>query len=77
MARHSRIATYPYKYRSWYDEEHFDWVDDVAIELVEHDGGKLWRFPDVGQRFALLEAIEYRVSGAEGFVKSYLELPSK
>ena len=63
--KHWRILVYRYAYRHFLDDEHFDWEEDVAIELVDDSGMPGWKLPKVPSRYSLLDHIEYEHADVE------------
>ncbi|QDU31678.1 hypothetical protein ETAA8_68380 [Anatilimnocola aggregata] len=68
----NQIIAYRMTYKHWHDEENYDDAEDVSVEFVNSSGTKTWSVADVPQRHKLLDAIEFRVSGAESTIDSYL-----
>lgn len=66
------VLVYPYRYQYYLDEDNYRWEDEVAVEIVTHDGRKLWKLPDVPSRHQLLNAVEYKLSGADEFADKFL-----
>ena len=67
-----KIAVYPIRYKYWLDEENFEWEDDISIEFLSPDWSTQWLFPKTRARGDLLEAIQYRFSGADDFADAFL-----
>lgn len=68
------IAVYEYRYQNYIsDFDSYAWTNDVAIEFVSPGGELVWRFPELPNRLELLEAVRFQVSGAESFLKRFLD----
>lgn len=66
-----------YRYRYGEDDEYSTIsrvTEDVAIEMVNNDGDRLWTLPQIAERFRLIDLIEYNAAGAEEMLKNYLNI---
>lgn len=67
------IAIYEYRYRAYQSEfDSYGWESDVAIEFIDGEHERLWRFPESDARWALLDAVRYQVAGGEDFLDEFL-----
>lgn len=46
---------------------------EVGIEFVDHEGKVEWTWPEVSNRWVLLDSIRYQLVGAEQFLKQLLD----
>jgi hypothetical protein len=67
-----RFRLSPLRYRYYTDEERFDWLDAVALELVDLHDAVLWRFPGTPRVAQLLDAVQYASSGIERIIDEVL-----
>jgi hypothetical protein len=67
------IHLYEYRYKHYSDEDDWDWVNNIGLELVDTKGTMLWRFP-LGNRnrYELLEVVRRATSGANDLIDRYL-----
>lgn len=66
------VAVYRYTYDYYTDVDEYDEREDIAIELVDGDGEKLWRLPDVPPRYRLIDLLEFKDADAEGTLNAFL-----
>jgi hypothetical protein len=66
------VNAYRYTYEYFFDEENHRTQEDVAIEFVDEHGVRLWRIPDVPERRALMDAIEFTASNIDKTIDAYL-----
>ena len=66
------VAVFRYTYDYYTDVDEFDKRQDVAIELVDKTGTKLWRLPEVRPRHELVDLIEFKNADAEGTLNAFL-----
>jgi len=59
------ILIYKYSYKYFYDEEQFDWQEDVLIELIQEDGKTKWTLPKTPSRYELLEIVQFQNANVE------------
>jgi len=67
-----KLAVYEFRYRYFTDEDEWELVPDVAIDFVTEDGTLEYRWPKLGPRWTLIDAIRRSVSGADEFLESFL-----
>lgn len=69
-----RVAVYEFGYDEdeSSDSSSADWDSGVAMEFVDENFETEWVWPASGERWALLEAIRYRASGADRFLDAFL-----
>lgn len=67
-----KIAVYEYRFQYYVSEDEYLWRNDVAIEFIALSDTVEWQWPQVESRWELLEAIRYKNSRAEDFLKSLL-----
>ncbi len=73
------VIVYEYTYAVYdesgstlHDESGSTYEKDVSIEFVDNKGNLQWQWPQLPYRRQLLDAIQYRLSGAYDFLKSFL-----
>lgn len=66
------ILIYQFAHKYFHDEEHFDWEEDVAIELIKPDGRTEWTLPKVPSRYRLLDSIQYQNANVESLLNDIL-----
>jgi hypothetical protein len=67
------IIVYEYRYKKYSDEDNWDWDNEVAIEFVDLEGNLEWQWPTMPNRFNLIDAIRYNISGAGNFLRDFLK----
>jgi len=67
------IRLYPYRYRSFMEEDVWYWEDGVALELADQDGISWWRFPNHLVIRDLLEAVQFKTVGVDQFIDKLLK----
>lgn len=66
------VAVFRYSFDHYSDVDTYETVEDVAIELVDEHWVKLWRLPDVGPRYELIDLLEYISADAQSILDGYL-----
>ena len=67
------VVVYRYEYRYYRDEDSYETRQDVAIELVNSVGNKLWRLPDVGAfGHELIDLIQFYEADAQNTFDDFL-----
>lgn len=66
------IRLYEYKDRVYTDEDVWHWDDRVALELSNEPKNAWWRFPRHSVIWDLLEAVKFKVAGADEFIDNLL-----
>lgn len=66
------ILLYKFAYKYFIDDEHFDWQEDVAMEIVGKDGVTEWLFPKTPSRYRLLDLVQFRSAGVENLLNDVL-----
>ena len=66
------VSIYRYEYRYYVDEDEYELRRDIAIELVDESGAKLWRLPNVRPRHELIDLIEFQAADALGTLEAFL-----
>lgn len=66
------VVVYRYTYDYFVDVDEYDVREDIAIELVDSDGNKLWRLPDVDSRYRLIDLLEFKNADAEATLNAFL-----
>jgi hypothetical protein len=67
-----RILIFKYTYKYFLDAEHFEWEEDVAMELIDDSGNNEWTFPKVPARHGLIDQIQYRQSAVKSLLDAVL-----
>jgi hypothetical protein len=67
-----RILIFKYSYKYFYDEERFDWDEEVAMELIDDTGKNEWTFPKVPNRYQLLDRIQFNHSDVQSLLDDVL-----
>ena len=71
----STFAIHEFQYQHFYDEDQWDWVPSVRLELIDLDGRLLYEFrvdQDMGTARQLLEAVRRQAAGVDDLVKRLL-----
>jgi hypothetical protein len=67
------LYLYEYQYRYYDDENRWEWVQEVAVELVSSTGVLEWRLPTKGRdAYDLLNVVRKQTAGAHEFADKYL-----
>jgi len=66
------VAVYRYSYEHYTDVDIYDVRDDIAIEFVDENGIRIWQLPEVGARYALIDAIEFKAADAQETLDAFL-----
>lgn len=64
-----KIRLYLEEYKFYIDEDDGYWKSHIIIELIDGDGNALWRFPETGNSWDLLNAIKYKDARVGDFLK--------
>lgn len=67
-----KIAIYKYEYKYFYDEDRFDWNEEVAIDLIDDSGKNEWTIPKVPSRRRLLDQIQFKNADVESLLDDVL-----
>ncbi len=67
------IAVYEFQYKSYHDEDSWEWDNEVAIEFVDNNFNLEWRWPASPLRWRLLDEIRFQSSHASDFIEKFLE----
>lgn len=60
-----RILVYKYDYKLYRDEDDFEWMENVAIEIIDEKGNLKWALPRVPASRWLLDQIQFGDAGVE------------
>jgi hypothetical protein len=66
------VGTYRYNYRYYEDADVYEMRQDIAVELVDSRGNRLWRIPNVSERYQLMDLIEFKDADALGTLEEFL-----
>lgn len=66
------LMVYEYQYKSYSDEDHYEWEREVAIEFVDTKGCLQWAWSRTPYNDQLLDAIRYQLAYADQFLKDFL-----
>ena len=67
------VAVYRYTHDYYIDEDDFRVVEDVAVELCDQMGDKLWALPKLHVAKALIDAIEFKAAKADDFFDEFMK----
>lgn len=67
-----QFLVYQFDCRIYHDEDSWIPASDVAIEIVDEKFAMQFRLPKVPSRWALMQAIRAKVSGADDFLDKFL-----
>jgi hypothetical protein len=67
------ILIFKYDYKYFFDEERYEWSEDIAIELIDSDGRNLWTLPQVPSRKKLLGHVQFANADVESLLNDVLD----
>jgi hypothetical protein len=67
------LRLYPYRCRSYTDEDVWHWEDRVALELSDPEKMSWWEFPKDRVIWDLLEAVKFKTVGVDTFIDKLLK----
>ncbi|RFZ95180.1 hypothetical protein D0C36_06535 [Mucilaginibacter conchicola] len=67
-----KLRLYRFQYKSYYDEDIYEWVDKYRLEFVGIWGNSEWTFPYEMPIFDLYESVRYKVSNIDKFMEDFL-----
>ncbi len=66
------LRVYEYQIKHYKDEDEWDWVDRVRLELFDEDGATLFEFSYDYSLYKLFNAVRKANSGVDDFMKGFL-----
>ena len=66
------VAVYRYTYDYYTDVDEYTEHEEIAIELVDNNGEKLWRLPNVNQRYSLIDLLEFKSADADRTFEAFI-----
>jgi hypothetical protein len=67
------LRLYKYKSKSYSDEDVFDWVDGLRLELIDDMHNSLWDFPNDAATNSLYDTIRFKTADIDNLFDSYLK----
>ena len=67
-----KLRVYEYQIKHYTDEDEWDWIDRVRLELFDDDGATLFEFSYDYSLYKLFNAIRKANSGVDDFMKGFL-----
>jgi hypothetical protein len=62
------LRLYPYRVRSYTDEDEWHWEDEVALEVSDPQKLSWWQFPKHPVIWDLLEAVKFKTADIDTFI---------
>ena len=66
------LRLYPYRFRSYTDEDAWHWDDNLALEVSDPKYISWWQFPRNRVIWDLLEAVKFKTTGVDDFIDNLL-----
>ena len=70
------IAIYEMRYKSYRDEDTWDWDSGLVLEFIDEDGNSEWQIPSSPNLWKLLDVVKFQVAGVNKILKELLAEPS-
>ena len=67
-----RLRLTQVRYKYWRDVDDWEWSSLIALDFVDGRGRLLWRFPSSAEIRELFEIVQFRTSGVEDAIDSFL-----
>lgn len=67
-----RLAVYGFQFKHWYEEERYEWIDAVSVEIIDDAGRPEWRLPASARAWDLIDVVGRSHAGADGLAKAIL-----
>ncbi len=65
------IAIYRSIYRYYFDEDEYEFRNDITVQIVDHMGEILWRLPSLAPAKRLIDLIEFELSDAQSLLDDF------
>lgn len=66
------IAIYEIRYKSYRDEDTWDWDTGVVVEFIDNDANSEWQLPSSPKFWKLLDVVKFQVAGVDKLLKELL-----
>ncbi|MCH8808409.1 MAG: hypothetical protein IH993_01030 [Proteobacteria bacterium] len=63
------LRIYEFEYKSWVDEDRFEWSNGIKLEFTDRLGRSLYSVSDILGLWDLLRAIKYKSANIDAFLE--------